>query len=92
MNHKKIYPSTTQQVKNLSKSIYDYAKSGFKNVTTEQYKDRLNICNKCEFLDDSRCTQCGCFIGVKAWIASEKCPIDKWLPIIKKENGEEENN
>ena len=40
---------------------------------------RLATCNDCEFLTEkSRCEKCGCFMKVKARIATVACPIGKW--------------
>jgi hypothetical protein len=71
--------SIKQQIKNFTSSIINYTKSGFKNVTTEEYKERINVCNNCEYLDkNNRCSECGCFVAVKNWMESEKCPKNKW--------------
>lgn len=80
------YPSIFGLAKNFGKAMFNYAKSGFKNVTIEQYKDRLKICQgdidtqRCEHYDNGRCkhVNCGCFLSKKAWLSSEKCPINKW--------------
>ena len=57
--------------------------SGFKQVTHEQYYDRLAICRGCPFFDHAkkRCTDCGCFVKVKAKFKSEDCPQDFWEKI-----------
>ena len=75
------YPSTVVLATNFGKAMLKYAKSGFKHVTTEEYKARLDICQKCDFYDKGRCTICGCVIIGKAWIASEDCPENKWPKI-----------
>jgi hypothetical protein len=90
------YPSTINLVKNFSKAMINYAKSGFKHVTVEQYKDRLKVCQgdigvqRCEHYDNGRCkhVDCGCFLSKKAWLATENCPIGKWLKI---EDNKEDN-
>tara|TARA_B100000131_G_scaffold237666_1_gene229798 strand:+ start:3294 stop:3614 length:321 start_codon:yes stop_codon:yes gene_type:complete len=44
--------------------------------------ERLKICESCEFKVNSskriKCSKCGCYMEVKTWIASSKCPVDKW--------------
>lgn len=42
--------------------------------------NRIEICNKCEFisLDSYRCNKCGCFMKIKTQINAAKCPINKW--------------
>ena len=41
-------------------------------------KERLGTCLKCEKAELGICTICFCPLAAKSWIASEKCPIDKW--------------
>ena len=50
-------------------------------VNKEIYKERLNICRGCEdyFKPTGTCTNCGCFMKIKASISVMKCPVDKWL-------------
>ena len=44
------------------------------------YRDRMNICEECDrfFRLTKQCKECGCFMFLKARIASMSCPIDKW--------------
>ena len=46
----------------------------------EIIKKRLDICSKCEFFisPTSQCRKCGCFMKVKARLANQVCPVDKW--------------
>lgn len=60
------------------KAMFKFTKSGFKTVDIETYKGRLAICNACEFREGTVCGKCGCFLNKKAWIATERCPVDKW--------------
>lgn len=66
--------------KNLASSMVSWAKSGFKTVSTNEYKQRLNICKECDFFDkeQGRCKICGCFMVAKGWLASENCPKNLW--------------
>ena len=41
-------------------------------------KMRWDICLGCEFLNNNKCSKCGCFMKVKHKLAMAKCPIDKW--------------
>ncbi len=42
-------------------------------------KYRLDICQKCPFLsNNSRCSQCGCFMKIKTVIGPARCPVGKW--------------
>jgi hypothetical protein len=54
--------------------------SGFKQVSHEQYYDRLAMCRGCFFFDPvkKRCTDCGCFVKVKAKFKTEDCPQNFW--------------
>ena len=41
-------------------------------------KERLSLCLKCEKAELGIFTVFFCPLAAKSWIASEKCPIDKW--------------
>jgi len=51
-----------------------------KRVEEDTYKDRMDICNKCEFLINmtKQCMKCGCFMEIKTRIDNAYCPIGKW--------------
>ena len=67
-----------KKVINFIKASKRHAEDGFKDVTIEEYRERLSICNKCPFQKDGECLECGCILVKKAWWRSEDCPIDKW--------------
>jgi hypothetical protein len=48
---------------------------------------RMGICHQCEFYrsSDATCSQCGCFILLKARLTTEKCPVDKWAESASEE-------
>lgn len=75
-------PSLVDQAKNFAGAMVDYAKDGFKNVSQDEYDNRLSICGSCELFrhSDKRCSHpsCGCFMEKKSWLRSAKCPIGKW--------------
>jgi len=73
-------PNIINKAWNLTKSIVDYAKSGFEDASQDKYKERLTICDSCELLDkdNGSCTICGCIMSVKAKWDVEKCPENKW--------------
>jgi hypothetical protein len=83
-NGKSNPPNVAVMAQTFMKSMGSWAKSGFKTVTEEQLKERLEICAKCEFWDKNsfagtgRCLKCGCSTQAKLRLATEKCPIDKW--------------
>lgn len=70
-------PPVTVQAVNFTKSIINHTINNFKKDEDLQ-KTRLEICKSCDFLQNERCTQCGCSVELKtAWEIS-KCPISKW--------------
>jgi hypothetical protein len=79
-NNEEKLPSTFQMAKNFVKSATKHVASGMGQVTPEQQKNRLEICNDCEFAvqEKSRCGKCGCFLQTKTKWATSNCPIGKW--------------
>ena len=75
-------PSIPQQTKNLVLSVANVLSYA---ITTGQVKAearvigmRVEQCNKCRYLEGTRCTVCGCFIAMKAGFKAESCPMRKW--------------
>jgi hypothetical protein len=83
----KAYPSVSTMAQTFSESIVQWAKKGFKVVNEEQFNERLNICKGCDLFDEKalggsgRCRECGCATQPKLRIATERCPIDKWVQV-----------
>ena len=50
------------------------------NVNDTYYKDRINICKKCDSYQTTIriCKECGCFMPAKALIKMAKCPLNNW--------------
>ena len=46
----------------------------------ELYEKRIKICKNCESFRSTTwiCSECGCFLKVKARMKSRKCPKNKW--------------
>lgn len=42
------------------------------------YEERLAVCQQCERLTDGMCRACGCFVELRAAIASNRCPYEGW--------------
>ena len=42
-------------------------------------KERETVCSTCDQLKDNRCLKCGCFYKKKIRLATEECPLKKWL-------------
>jgi hypothetical protein len=44
--------------------------------------ERMEICQACERFrpEDERCAHpgCGCYLRLKTWLVSERCPAGKW--------------
>ena len=78
----KKMPSIAQMGKNLLQTATDVAKSvvAGEPVTedSETAKNRLAICEKCEFYVNTRCTKCGCYMAVKTHVKAANCPVGKW--------------
>jgi hypothetical protein len=70
-------PPLHTQVLNLTKDLTNNLINGFK-TSEELKKDRLQICEGCEFYKEKRCTQCGCFMELKTLLTSSACPLGKW--------------
>lgn len=67
------------------KAVGALAVSGFRFVSRDEYRRRLDICADCDSRGDERvkydvrrCGECGCFVAVKATAGVWKCPIGKW--------------
>ena len=75
-------PGWTTRVANLGKAVAKWGLAGFPTVTDAVYRQRLDQCQSCELLvDDTKCShpQCGSYVARKASLATEKCPIGKWM-------------
>jgi len=68
---------------NFAKSAGKWLASGAKFVPDEVKAKRLFICQHCsQFTKQGTCSHvsCGCQMNSKVSMASEKCPVNKWLP------------
>ncbi len=82
-------PKPEEMVRNFSLAMGKWIKAGFKVVDQEKHNARAAICQgneltpKCDFwepgarLGMGKCKKCGC-TKMKLWLATEKCPVDKW--------------
>jgi hypothetical protein len=75
-------PSLAQQAKNLILSVANvlaHARlSGKIRAEPHIVATRVDLCQKCRHLTETRCTVCGCFIALKAGLKVESCPLQKW--------------
>lgn len=47
-------------------------------VSEATQEARFEKCLICPKRSDMRCTECGCFVDKKTWVATEACPIGQW--------------
>ena len=49
-------------------------------VSKQEFKKRMEICFQCPSYNPSlkQCKECGCFLFIKGFITTQKCPLDKW--------------
>ena len=72
-----------EMAKNFAASVAEWVDRGAPVVTEEQFQQRVETCHTCEFFDaeafggKGRCQKCGCS-SYKLFLATAKCPIDKW--------------
>tara|TARA_R110002020_G_scaffold189140_1_gene388039 strand:- start:683 stop:970 length:288 start_codon:yes stop_codon:yes gene_type:complete len=71
-------PSAMKMGWNFAKAVGAYVKDGMRNVSEEEFAERMSICDTCEWRSGGRCMKCGCFVDKKAGWASADCPIGKW--------------
>ena len=75
-------PSLTQRAVNLGVAVVRHVANGLQQVDQMVYDSRLDVCRACASCDTGRmvCLQpsCGCSLAIKAWWASEKCPLNHW--------------
>lgn len=71
------------QVVSLAKEVGGFVAKGMPVLSEEQAQQRLSICGECEFFisAEKRCGKCGCYMEVKAKMATTKCPIGKWSAV-----------
>jgi len=78
----------------VTKAVVEHLSSELPILNDEQRKERVDICQGCEFYHPltTHCKQCGCMMAMKTRLPLAKCPINKWgiHPIAQKiidENG-----
>jgi hypothetical protein len=78
--HKHEMPSLAKMGWNIATSLASFVADGCKTVDADEYKRRLEICDKCEhrIADSNRCTKCGCYLSIKAKGRAFECPENKW--------------
>ena len=74
------FPPLHRQAWNLARSLADFVADGCKTVSEEDYRMRLEICDRCDQRRGNRCLKCGCRLSLKARGRVFKCPLGKWPP------------
>ena len=84
------YPSLQKQLNNFKTSfahvILSLGNKHYRKVLKvpgSLFEERLSICKECDrYVEEHhRCGECGCFIGIKARVGIESCPLKKWSAI-----------
>ncbi|MCR5273192.1 MAG: DUF6171 family protein [Lachnospiraceae bacterium] len=63
------------------KAMIEKYKSAIKNedrVSSREYERRLDVCKKCEKLNEGTCGACGCYVELRALSPMSRCPHKKW--------------
>ena len=50
-------------------------------VSGQEYERRLAVCKECELLNAGTCGACGCYVELRAFAKSGRCPHKKWQTI-----------
>jgi len=65
-------------VESVKDIILHAGKTGEIRAPLNLKNKRLKICEKCKYLKGLRCSQCGCFMHIKADLIATRCPLDIW--------------
>lgn len=71
--------SWNQALASLAASLGEFAAKGFKLVDADTYASRLVQCRSCPEYRFFQCRLCRCVCVVKARLAHEVCPKQKWV-------------
>lgn len=50
------------------------------SVPLEEFDRRIHACEQCDRMvkDSRQCMECTCFVDLKAWMSTERCPRKRW--------------
>ena len=71
-------PGLLRMALSATRSLTQFAGSGFKTTSPEVQRRRIETCATCEHHTGMRCRICGCFTAAKSRLSHESCPIGKW--------------
>ena len=81
-------PSLPKQAANLGKALVNWTASGFSPTPPDILATREATCRACPEWDATamggtgRCAKCGCSTWAKLRMATERCPLGKWEPVL----------
>ena len=64
-----VYKSISEHIDKLSVK---------EKTADDEYRKRLDICSRCDYLSGGVCLKCGCYPEFRAAFAKQKCPYKKW--------------
>ena len=78
-SYKKISLSEMDQNAYME-SLYAYIARLEPGIKADEtiYEKRLSVCKSCNYLNEGLCGACGCFVELRAVIAQNVCPYQKW--------------
>jgi tetratricopeptide (TPR) repeat protein len=71
-------PGLLRMAMSATKSMAQFAGSGFRTTPPDIQRRRVQTCAACEHHTGMRCKVCGCFTAAKSRLLHESCPIGKW--------------
>jgi len=86
-------PGLLQRAVNFAASAIRHVGEGAPRCTEEEVAARFAICQVCEHYTGSVCRKCGCGVSGRRGLVSklswagESCPVEKWGPVARDENG-----
>lgn len=76
-------PSLLDKAISAGTAAVKFVAAGAPLTPNYELAKRLQTCSMCDKKTPGwNCSVCGCHIPIKARMATEKCPIDKWLPVV----------
>lgn len=81
-------PSVARMGWNAAASAVAFLADGLRTVSADVYRQRLEICDQCEYRAHDRCTKCGCNLSLKARGRKFECPDGRWAGVDGDEQGE----
>jgi len=77
-------------LRRLARGVPGLLKSelGIGMAPDEVIQRRKELCLACEHHDFGVCNECGCYLKAKTAIASEACPLNKWVAVTTKSSND----